>query len=243
MDTHARSLAFITRSKNMPVVAIAATVASAAISANATNKATKAAEKAAADSNTLQKYIYDQNNANLSPYSTVGVTADNALAGLLSLGGDPAKAKSAFDNFLGSTGYQFQLDQGLKAISAQKATAGALNSGATLKALSTYGQNTALGYLSSYMGGLSDLASRGENAASSLASTGQNYANAVSQNNQSAAKATAEGAAANAKTVGDSLGSLSKLLTTGLSTLGAPRGQSSYPAQPHPWSDPSIMKV
>lgn len=198
-----------------------ATIAGAAISASAKNKAANAAAKATADSNALQADIYAKNSANLSPYSTLGLKAGNELSGLFQLGGDPAASKLAFDNFLKSTGYQFQLDQGLKAVSAQRATAGALNSGSTLKALSNYGQNTALGYLNDYAGGLQDLEHTGAGAASALAGVGQNYASAVSTNNQNAATTAANAAAANSKDI-------NSLLGAGLSALGVLRGNSSY---------------
>lgn len=62
--------------------------------------------------------------------------------------------KTAFNNYLGSTGYNFQLGQGTNAITGSAAAKGILNSGATAKALTGFGQNLASNYFNSYLGQL-----------------------------------------------------------------------------------------
>lgn len=72
---------------------------------------------------------------------------------LLGVGG----GKSAFDNYLGSTGYNFQMDQGQRAITGSAAARGVLNSGSTAKALTKYGQDLASTTFNNYLGQLSSL--------------------------------------------------------------------------------------
>ncbi len=97
----------------------------------------------------------------------------------------------AFQNYLNSTGYQFNLNQGLNAASQSKAAAGLLDSGSTLKALDAYGTGLADQYGQQYVGNLQNLAGTGQAAASGLAGAGQSYAGAVGANNTNAANASA----------------------------------------------------
>jgi hypothetical protein len=64
----------------------------------------------------------------------------------------------AYQNYLNSTGYQFQLGQGEQAIGNNAAAKGLLNSGATAKALTSYGQGTAAQSFNNYLGQLSGVA-------------------------------------------------------------------------------------
>jgi hypothetical protein len=203
------------------LITAGASIIGGAITSSATNKAAKRAQ-AAADANTaLQREQYDQSSARLSPYIERGGTADQRIAAFLGLGGDEAASKKAFQDFLDSTGYQFQLGEGTKAIAARQATRGMLNSGATLKALNTYGQNTARTYSGQYLGQLNEQASRGLNAAGMLSGAGANYANAASQNNNAAASAAGNASIAQAS-------SLNSMLGSALGAYGSIAGQSAY---------------
>jgi hypothetical protein len=120
-------------------VGAAATVAGAAISAGAANHASDVAANAAAQNNALQQQTYESNKALIQPAVDRGNTAADALQGFLGLGGDPAASQKAFSDYLSSTGYQFNRQQGLDAATQSKAAAGMLNSGAALKSLDAYG--------------------------------------------------------------------------------------------------------
>jgi hypothetical protein len=72
-----------------------------------------------------------------------------------------AGSGDAFQNYLNSTGYKFQLGEGIGAIEASQATKGALNSGATLKALQQYGQNLASTTFNNYLNQLGQLSGQG----------------------------------------------------------------------------------
>ncbi|HZL00965.1 MAG TPA: hypothetical protein VFC47_13825 [Caulobacteraceae bacterium] len=177
----------------MPPVIIAAAIAGTAavggalISSSAVNSASNAASNAAAQNNALQSQIYQSNKALEQPYIDSGDTANTALQGFLGLGGDPAATSKAFNDYLNSTGYQFNVDQGIAAIDQNKAASGLLNSGSTLKALDAYGTGEAQQYGQQYVGDLQNVAQTGVSATNALAGQGSNYANAVSSNNNSAA--------------------------------------------------------
>lgn len=107
---------------------------------------------------------------------------------------------NAFKSYLDSTGYQFQFGQGQNAITGSAAARGLLNSGATAKALTKYGQNIGKQYFSDYMGQLGNMnnvlggtATAGQNALGQIATAGTagggNAANAIIQgaNNQGSA--------------------------------------------------------
>lgn len=115
-----------------------------------------------------------------------GTTASNgqtatqgAIAGLLGQGPNSAANQAAFNNYLGSTGYQFQLGQGTQAIDSNAASRGLLQSGANAKALAGYGQNLASTTFNNYLGQLGGLnaaqgqtAALGENMLSNIGSNG-----------------------------------------------------------------------
>jgi hypothetical protein len=89
------------------------------------------------------------------------------------------QTKTAFDNYLGSTGYNFQLDQGTRAITGSAASRGLLNSGSTAKALVGYGQGLGSQYFNNYLSQLGSLntqaansATQGQNAVSAAAGAG-----------------------------------------------------------------------
>lgn len=66
-------------------------------------------------------------------------------------------------------GYQFQLDQGTKAIERQGAAAGMLGSGNTLTALTNYGQGLAQNFYGLYMDNLSRIVNQGSGATQQIA--------------------------------------------------------------------------
>lgn len=198
-----------------------ATVGSALIGANASNKASKAATQAATSNNALQTDIYNRNTANLSPFMDRGNQAGVAQNALLGIGGDPHAFDPAFQNYLNSTGYQFQQNEGQRAITSSAAARGMLGSGATLKALQDRGQQTGASYFQRYLDNLSGISGQGLTAANGVAGVGTQYAGAVGANNQYAADATGNAALAAGSGYTNAL--------NGLATYGANRiGQSSF---------------
>jgi hypothetical protein len=107
-----------------------------------------------------------------SPQMEQGTQATDYIASLLGLHGNPA-ADDAFNGYKNSAGYNFLMDSGQKAIDSSAAAKGTLNSGATLKALSDYGQNTGSQFFGSYLDKLLGLSGQGLQAGSLLSGSGQ----------------------------------------------------------------------
>lgn len=93
----------------------------------------------------------------------------------------------AFQNYLNSTGYNFNLQQGTGAINANAASKGLLNSGATAKALTSYGQNLGSAYFNNYLGQLGNLSGQQESLAGGYGNLASGWGAQVNQGLQSAA--------------------------------------------------------
>jgi hypothetical protein len=114
------------------------------------SKAADAQKEAAANSIAAQKDMYNVGREDLAPYREGGITAQNQLMTLFGLGGDtaaPNYGKYAKDfsmsDFTADPGYQFRLDEGIKALNASAAARGGALSGANVKGAMNYGQNAA----------------------------------------------------------------------------------------------------
>lgn len=119
----------------------------------------------------LTGYDYLKNNAAVNAAQGAGTGAINAQAGALGLNGQPAQDE-AFNNFLNSMGYRTELDYGRRAIEGSAAARGKLNSGATLKSLTRFGQDLAQKGYGQYLGFLGGLSGQGLNAAQSVGAAG-----------------------------------------------------------------------
>jgi hypothetical protein len=139
---------------------------------------------AARDANATQLQMYNQTRADLDPFKQAGQQNLGALTD-----------GSFMNNWQQDPGYQFRLSEGMKAVENSAAARGSLNSGATLKGLTRFGQDFASNeygniYNREY-GRLSNLANMGQNSAAQTGQAGQNYANAYGQNVMGAANAQA----------------------------------------------------
>lgn len=163
-------------------------------------------DKAAQQALTGYNYLTTGAGANnMRAYMNNGTNANNQAAALLGLGGDTAAAQQGFNNYLGSTGYQFQLGQGQDAIASSQAAKGLLNSGATAKALTQYGQNLASTTFNNYLGQLSGLSQGGQTALGQIGAAG-------SAGGGAAANATMAGGEAQAKGLNGALGGFGNAL-------------------------------
>ncbi len=102
--------------------------------------------------------------------------------------------QDAFNNYRNSTGYQFRLNEGQKALGSNFAARGLSNSGAAARSLSGFNQNMASGEFGNYMNQLAGIQNMGLGAGSAQAGVGQNFVNTVSANNNSAGTAAANAA-------------------------------------------------
>jgi hypothetical protein len=108
-----------------------------------------AAQREAADKSiAAQREMFDIGRADLAPYREGGTTAQNQLMTLLGIGGDQNAqgygryAKDfGMSDFTTDPGYQFRLEQGMKALNASAAAKGMGMSGANIKGATEYGQN------------------------------------------------------------------------------------------------------
>lgn len=98
----------------------------------------------------------------------------------------PMTQQQAFDAFRATPGYQFQLDEGNKAIERGAAARGLRLSGGTLKGLQQYGQGLADTTYGDYFNRLAGIAGTGQTATGMASSLGQNYANQAGQNTMNA---------------------------------------------------------
>lgn len=142
---------------------------------NAANRAIEAQTAAANQSNRTLRHMFDTQRADLQPWREAG---QGALSDLT--------ANKFMDNWQQDPGYQFRLQEGLKAINAAASAGGRSQGGATLKALTRFGQD----YGSNEYGKiydrnfnrLSSIAGLGSNANAQQTQATGNYGSQVAQN-------------------------------------------------------------
>jgi hypothetical protein len=207
---------------------------SALIGANAADSAAKAQTNAANQSGQIAKEIYQSQRQDFEPFRQAGISGLNGLQTVMDTPAPQYTPVNIETNALRLTpGYQFQMDEGRRAIEGSRAASGLLNSGATGKALLDYGQgladqtyqnernyqtqerNTALDQAnllrSNQINALQNLINTGSGATANTANAGSNYATNAGSALQAAGQASAAGklGAANAWTSG--IGSAIKL--------------------------------
>lgn len=165
------------------VAAIAAGIG--AVGSIAGGMMSKSGSKAAAQQ-ALTGYNYLTGDKGVQPYVNNGLSANSAQAQLLGLSPMTSGTQNGFNNYLNSSGYNFMLDSGSKAITGNAAFRGILNSGSTAKALTQYGQDVGSQYFDNYLSNLNNVSGQG------LTATGQIGA-AGSAGGEGAAKATQAG--------------------------------------------------
>lgn len=129
-------------------------------------------------------------------------------------------AKAAFDQFRGSTGYQFRMDEGTNALNSAYAGAGTLRSGAAANAFQKYGQDYASNEFGNYMGYLGNQQGVGLQAGSALAGVGQNFANNVSNLNSQQANNISNAAVARANNTNSMIGGITSSFGNALGAYG-----------------------
>lgn len=204
----------------IPAAIVAAGVGGALISGGAAKSAAKSAANAAQSNNALQGQIYDSNKAIEQPAVDRGNAAGANINALLGLGGNPQAASNAFNQYQGSDGYQFRVDQGTKALNTGYAAHGLIQSGAAMKGIQAYGQGQASDEFGKYLGYLGGQQSNGLAAGNALAGVGNGYANAVGANNNSAASASGNASLAAA-------GQVNGALNNGVNALALYQGMGS----------------
>ena len=189
------------------------------------NKQAKAAQKAAnqqaaaADkASQIQKDMFDQVRGDLNPYRTAGSAALAQLMSGMGPNGQFMKTYSGQDIY-DDPSYQFRVNQGNNAIQSSAAAQGGLLSGATLKALQNYGQESASQeYQNAYnrfnadqtnqYNRLSNLVGIGQNAAAQTGNAGTQTAQAIANNTMQGANAQSAGTIAAGNKQANAFGAL-----------------------------------
>lgn len=151
----------------------------------------------------IQLDMYNQTRQDLDPYKQAGDTSLNQLMGQMAPDGYFNQTYTGQDIY-SDPSYQFRLQQGQDAIQSSAAAQGGLLSGATLKALQNYGQESASQeYSNAYnrfnadqtnrYNRLSNLVGIGQNAAAQVGNAGAQTAQAVANNTMAGANSIAAG--------------------------------------------------
>lgn len=196
-------------------------VAGSVIQNKAANNAAKKQEMAADRANRLQYDMFQQQREDQAPWRDAGRTALSGLANP-----DFSRDFTTAD-FEQDPGYQFRMQEGLKALERSAAARGGLNSGGTMKALARYGQDFASNeFQNAYnrfnsdrdrrFNRLSSIAGLGQTANSQIGAAGQNYANQAGSNMIGVGNAGAAADIAKANAWGSTISDVGNLGVQGL---------------------------
>lgn len=168
----------------MVAVAIGgAAVLGAGASVISGNKASKAQQQAADASVAEQRRQYDQTRADYAPWREAGKSALSRLNAEMT--GGPSTA------FVATPGYQFRMDQSLKALERMQSARGQWNSGATRSALLERAGNLASSEYGDWWNRNAGLAGVGQTATDATTQAGLNTTNQISNSLQQAGNARA----------------------------------------------------
>lgn len=132
-------------------------------------------------------------------FVNTGSAANDAEGQLLGVTPITGQTQNGFKNYLNSTGYKFQMQQGSDAITGSAAARGLVNSGSTGKALTQFGQGLAANSFNNYLGHLNTLAGGAQTSLGQVAQAG-------TQGGQGAAQATQSGTSSGTNQLGSALG-------------------------------------
>jgi hypothetical protein len=183
----------------MPFAAAAGVAAVAGIAGSMMQA--DAAENAADKSIASQRQAAEIARRDLSPWRDAGQNALAPAQDLLGLNGQDA-ANAAMANFQHSPGYQFQFNEGMRAVQSNAAAQGMLNSGATLKALQDRGSQLGNLDFGTYYNRLMGFVNSGQNAAAGQAAVTQNTTNQIAQTQMAEGQAIGNGYAGAAQAIG-----------------------------------------
>ncbi|MEG0346729.1 MAG: DNA transfer protein p32 [Acinetobacter sp.] len=206
------------------VGAAAVGAAGSAYASKQSSKAAKAQANSADAASAVQQANFEQTREDLMPYKQAGDTALGQLMGQMTPDGYFNQTYTGQDIY-SDPSYQFRLQQGQDAIQSNAAAQGGLLSGATLKALQNYGQESASQeYSNAYnrfnadqtnrYNRLSNLVGIGQNAAAQVGNAGAQTAQAVANNTMQGANALAAGQVASANNWSNTANNLGSMATS-----------------------------
>ena len=206
---------------------VGAAAVGAAGSAYASKKSSSAAQTQAASADRasqIQQENFEQTRKDLMPYKQAGDTSLSQLMGQMTPDGYFNQTYTGQDIY-SDPSYQFRLQQGQDAIQSSAAAKGGLLTGATLKALQNYGQESASQeYSNAYnrfnadqtnrYNRLSNLVGIGQNAAAQVGNAGAQTAQAVANNTMAGANSIAAGQVASANNWANTANYLGSMATS-----------------------------
>ena len=206
---------------------VGAAAVGAAGSAYASKKSSSAAKTQAASADRasqIQQENFEQTRKDLMPYKQAGDTSLSQLMGQMTPDGYFNQTYTGQDIY-SDPSYQFRLQQGQDAIQSSAAAKGGLLTGATLKALQNYGQESASQeYSNAYnrfnadqtnrYNRLSNLVGIGQNAAVQVGNAGAQTAQAVANNTMAGANSIAAGQVASANNWANTANNLGSMATS-----------------------------
>ena len=202
----------------------AATVAGSMYSSKQAGKAAKTQAASADRASQIQQENFKQTRKDLMPYKQAGDTSLSQLMGQMTPDGYFNQTYTGQDIY-SDPSYQFRLQQGQDAIQSSAAAKGGLLTGATLKALQNYGQESASQeYSNAYnrfnadqtnrYNRLSNLVGIGQNAAAQVGNAGAQTAQAVANNTMAGANSIAAGQVASANNWANTANNLGSMATS-----------------------------
>ena len=206
------------------VIAGGAAIAGGAMASSASKKAAKTQAASADRASQIQQENFEQTREDLMPYKQAGDTSLKQLMGQMTPDGYFNQTYDGQDTY-SDPSYQFRLQQGQNAIQSSAAAQGGLLSGATLKALQNYGQESASQeYSNAYnrfnadqtnrYNRLSNLVGIGQNAAAQVGNAGAQTAQAVANNTMAGANSIAAGQVASANNWANTANNLGSMATS-----------------------------
>lgn len=173
------------------VVPVIGSVAGGLIASRGAGRAADAQQRASDAQIAEARRQFDLTRSDNEPFRQAGVGAITAQQALLGLGADPAAQEAAFARWRNSTGYQFGLNESLRAVQQGAAARGGLYSGAAMKALQDRGSQVANQGFGTYFGQIGALAGQGQVANAANQQAGASFINAYGTASQNAANARA----------------------------------------------------
>jgi len=220
----------------MPWAAAAAAVASVAGSVITSNAQSKAVKSGQDNANRIADATKATAQPLYQPFIDQGTAGLGAYADITGVNG-PDAATKAMGNFTASPGYQYQLDQGLRAVDAGAASKGLLRSGATIKAEQTLGSNLASQDFGNYVSRLNTLANFGTTGVNGFTNVLTGQANNQQSTDTSAAGQQASIAGNEGKGISNAIGGAffgNSSVQNGLSSLFSSGGNGTLAASQNP---------
>lgn len=192
----------------MPVGAIiggAAAIGSAVIGSRSARRAANAQVESTEAGIAEQRRQFDLTRSDFAPWRDAGGAAIGAGAAMLQPGYDHTT----------SPGYQFRMDEGMRAVENSAAARGMLGSGGTLKDLVRFGQGVAADDFGQQFNRQMAVAAGGQQANNTTAAAGSNAANSIANLYTQQGNARASGYAGQANAWGGALNNLATIAIGG----------------------------